>query len=128
MPFVLTVDHSKKRVTGVASGSITVADIALYVADRVRQGAYSYEQLIDMRSASIDLAPGDSLFARAMEARQQFKAGKIPRTAILATPGTANYGFARQLATQLTFANATVEVFSDPAAAETWLAGASSRT
>ena len=122
MPFNLTVDHAKRRVTGVASGPITVADIALYVADRVRQGAYSYEQLIDMRDATIDLPPGDSLYARAMEARQQFSAGKIPRTAILATPGTANYGFARQLATQFSFANATVEVFPDQAAAEAWLA------
>jgi hypothetical protein len=77
----------------------------------VRQGAYSYEQLIDMRSATIDLSPSDSLFARAMEARQQFRAGKIPRTAILATPGTVNYGYATQMATQLGFANATVEVF-----------------
>jgi hypothetical protein len=122
LPLTLSVDHAKRRVTGVASGPITVGDIALYVADRVRQGAYSYEQLIDMRAATIDLPPGDSLYARAMEARRQYRAGKIPRTAILATPGTANYGYARQLATQFGFANATVEVFSDQAAAETWLA------
>ena len=128
MPFTLSVDHAKRRVTGIASGPITVGDIALYVADRVRQGVYSYEQLIDMRAATIDIPPGDSLFARAMETRRQFRAGEIPRTAILATPGTANYGYARQMATQLGFANATVEVFSDQAAAETWLSGGANRT
>ena len=125
MPFTLTVDHVKRRVTGVASGVITVADIALYIAERVRQGVYSYAQLIDMRDATIELPPGESVLARAMEARRESRAGEIPRTAILATEGTASFGFAKQLAVQLGFARATVEVFSSLADAETWLAGAS---
>ncbi|HEY5545054.1 MAG TPA: hypothetical protein VIK50_03275 [Gemmatimonadaceae bacterium] len=127
MPFTLTVDHAKRRVTGVAAGVITVADIALYIAERVRQGVYSYAQLIDMRDATIALPPGESLLERAMEARRESRAGEIPRTAILATQGTASFGFARQLAVQLGFARATVEVFSTLADAETWLAGGSDR-
>lgn len=128
MPFTLSVDHAKRRVTGVASGQLTVGDIALYVADRVRQGAYSYEQLIDIRGATIDIPPGESLFVRAMETRRQYRAGTIPRTAILAVPGTANYGYARQMATRLGFANANVQVFTDQADAEVWLATGSTGT
>jgi hypothetical protein len=128
LPFNLTVDHAKRRVTAVGSGAITIADIALYVAERVRQGVYSYAQLIDMRGATFDVPPGESLFARAMEARRESRAGEIPRTAILATQGTASYGLGRQLATQLGFTGATVVVFSSLVDAETWLAGGSDST
>lgn len=122
LPFTLTVDHAKRRVTGVGTGAITIADIALYVAERVRKDAYSYEQLIDVRNATIDIPVGESLFAAAMDARRQSRAGPIPRTAIVAQEGTATFGYARQLATQLGFGRATVEVFPEQSAAEIWLA------
>ena len=121
VPFTVSVDHARQRVTGVATGGITVADLGLYVAERVRQGAYSYPQLIDVRAATIDVPPGESLFGIAMEQRRQFTAGAIPRTAIVANPGTATYGLVRQLAVQLGFSKAQVEVFSEIDEAESWL-------
>jgi hypothetical protein len=121
VPFDVTIDHEKKRVTAVAHGGITADDMGKYIAERVRQGAYSYTQLIDMRNATMDLAADETPFGVAMEKRRESRAGAIPRTAIVALQGTASYGFARQLAMQLEFGSAQVEVFAELSEAESWL-------
>ena len=123
MPYSLAIDHENRRVTCVGHGVVTFADIALYIAERIKQGAYSYPQLIDARFATVDFPPRESLSATVMEARHHTKAGPVPRTAILAVEGTVNFGFARQVATELGFSNATVEVFTNEFEAECWLAG-----
>jgi hypothetical protein len=118
---MLTVDHVNRRATGLGTGTITVADVENYVADRVRLGANGYLQLIDVRGVSVDIPPGESVFARVMAARRELKAPEIPRTAFVASAGSAGFGFVRQLATELGFANATVAVFANKREAEAWL-------
>jgi hypothetical protein len=122
VPINVTVDHARERVTGTASGTVTPDDIGSYIAERIRQNAYTYSQLIDFRNATIDLAPGENLLSVAMEKRREAKTEAIPaRTAIVATPGSATYGFARQMALQLGFGKAPVEVFAKLDEAEAWL-------
>ena len=123
MPYSLAIDHENRRVTCVGHGVVTFADIAQYIAERIKRGAYSYPQLIDARFATVDFPPRESLTATVTEARRQSKAGPVPRTAILAVEGTLNFGFARQVATELGFSNATVEVFTNEFEAECWLVG-----
>ena len=122
MPITLHIDHAKQRITGIGVGVVTVADMRGYVAERVRLGVYSYTQLIDMRDATVDIPPGENLFGVAMDARHESRAGAIPRTAIVAREGTATFGYARQLAVQLGFGKANIEVFSDLQEGESWLA------
>jgi hypothetical protein len=122
LPFILHVDHASRRVMGIGSGTVTSTDFADYIRERVRNRIYSYPQVIDLRLADVDLPPGQTLFAHAMEVRHETKAGPIPRTAIIAQQGTASFGHARQLATQMSFARAMVEVFTNIDDAETWLA------
>ncbi len=123
MPYSLTVDQQNRRVTCVASGVVTFNDIALYIADRIQQGAYDYAQLIDARDVTIDFPPGESVYAHLMATRRDMKIGAtFPPTAIVATHGTANFGYARQIATQLGFAKMPIEVFTNQADAESWLA------
>jgi hypothetical protein len=121
LPISLTVDHELRRVTGIASGSFTMDEMRHYIEERVRQGAFSYPQILDLRDCEFDIPDYESLFARAVETRRAFKAGPFPKTAFVANTGTATYGFVRQLATQAGFANAAAEVFSDRDEALAWL-------
>jgi hypothetical protein len=127
VPYSLTVDHQHRRVTCVASGVVTFNDVALYITDRIQQGAYHYAQLIDARDVTIDFPPGESVYAHLMATRRELKTGAMPPTAIIATQGTANFGYARQIATHLGFAKIKIEVFTNPADAETWLARTETR-
>jgi len=122
VPYTLKVDHQNRRVTCVGSGVVTMSDIALYITDRITQGAYDYAQLIDAREVTIDFPPGESVYAHLMATRRELKTGAMPPTAIVATQGTANFGYARQIATQLGFAKMPIEVFTNQADAESWLA------
>ena len=121
VPISLTVDHERRRVTGVASGRVTLDEMRHYVEERVRQGAYSYPQLLDLRDAEITIPEYESMFARAMDARRELKAGEIPRSAFIARQGTATFGLLRQLATQVSFVHAAVEVFGTREEGEAWL-------
>ena len=123
MPYSLTVDHQNRRCTCVGSGVVSFVDIALYIADRIRQGAYHYSQLVDARDATVDIPPRTSVSGVLMDVRRELNVrSTMPRTAIVANPGTATFGIARQLATELGFANMKVEVFPSRADAESWLA------
>ena len=121
MPLALTVDHVNRRATGVGSGTITIADVEDYIAERVRMDAGDYLQLIDVRGVAVDIPVGESVFGRIMAKRGELNAGEIPRTAFVASAGTAGFGFARQLATELGFADAAAEVFATRPEAESWL-------
>lgn len=123
MPYSLAIDHENRRVTCVGHGVVTFADIAQYIAERIKHGAYSYPQLIDARFATVDFPPRENVLATVMEARRHSKAGAVPPTAILAVEGTVNFGFARQFAIELGFTQANVEVFTNEFEAECWLTG-----
>jgi hypothetical protein len=122
VPYSLTVDHQNRRVTCVGSGVVTFNDIALYIADRIQQDAYDYAQLIDAREVTVDFPPGESVYAHLIATRRDLKTGAMPPTAIVATQGTASFGYARQIATHLGFAKMTIEVFTNQVDAESWLA------
>jgi hypothetical protein len=57
VPYTLKIDHENRRVTCVGSGVVTINDLALYITDRITQGAYDYAQLIDAREVTIDFPP-----------------------------------------------------------------------
>ena len=128
MPYTLKIDHQNRRVTCVGSGVVTMSDIARYINDRITQGAYDYPQLIDARDVTVDFPSGESVYAHLMATRRELKTGALPPTAIVATQGTANFGYARQVATQLGFAKMPIEVFTNQADAESWLARTETRS
>lgn len=102
------------------TGVVTVADLATYIASRVKDGVYDYDQLVDFSDAQLDAFPREVIDA-VKEARVHLRDKPIPFTVIVARPGTATYGLARQLATLFGFEGATVHIADSVAAANEWL-------
>ena len=107
-------------MNAVGTGTVTLADFGTYIAARVKDGVYDYDQLIDLSAAQLDAVPREVLDA-VKEARTHLRQKPIPFTAIVATPGNATYGLARQLATLFGFEGATVQIADTAAAANEWL-------
>ena len=120
MPFTYTVDHQRQQVHAVGSGTLTVDDLAVYIAARVRDGVYDYDQLVELADAQFDASPREVIEA-VKRARVNLRDRPIPYTAIVATPGNATYGIARQLATLFDFEGATVQIVDTVAAGNEWL-------
>lgn len=123
MPLTFTIDPARKWVLGRASGEVTVDDIQQYMAGRVQQAIYDYPQIIDARGATLRIPATRTVVQSALDARRAVAAGAIPRTALVATPGTAVFGYARQVAAELGLSGHPIEVFDCLAEAEAWLAG-----
>lgn len=107
-------------MNAVGTGTVTVDDLAAYIAARVKDGVYDYHQLIDLSAAQLDAVPRE-VIAAVKQARTHLRQRPIPFTAVVATPGNATYGLARQLATLFGFEGATVQIFDSVAAANEWL-------
>ena len=107
-------------MSALGTGTVTVADLANYIAARVKDGVYDYDQLIDLSAAQLDAFPREVIDA-VKQARTHLRQKPIPFTAIVATPGNATYGLARQLATLFGFEGATVQIVDTAAAANEWL-------
>lgn len=120
LPFTYSVDHRRQQVNAVGTGIVTVADFATYIAARVKDGVYDYDQVIDLSAAQLDAFPREVINA-VKQARTHLRQKPIPFTAIVATPGNVTYGLARQLATLFGFEGATVQVVDSAAAANEWL-------
>ena len=120
MPFTYSVDHQRQQVHAVGSGTLTVNDLAMYIAARVRDGVYDYDQLIELSGVQFDATPREVIDA-VKQARVNLRNRPIPYTAIAATPGSATYGLARQLATLFGFEGATVQIVNTVAEANDWL-------
>ena len=99
---------------------MNTADLAAYIAARVKDGVYDYDQLLDLSQASMDVVSGEVL-KMVREARRHLADKPIPFTALVARPGTATYGLARQLATLFDFDGASVHVADSVEAASRWL-------
>jgi hypothetical protein len=97
-----------------------VDDLVNYIAARVKDGVYDYDQIIDLSAAQLDAVPREVLDA-VKEARTHLRQKPIPFTAIVAAPGNATYGLARQLATLFGFEGASVQIVDTAAAANEWL-------
>lgn len=120
MPVSYTVDHRRQRIHAVASGPVNVADVAAYIAARVKDGVYDYDQLVDVSDASVEVASHDAL-NMVRQARVHLAKRPIPFAAIVAKPGTATYGLVRQFATLLDFDGSSVHIADSAAAAAAWL-------
>lgn len=120
MPVSYSVDHRRQRIHAVASGAVNVADFAAYIAARVKDGVYDYDQLLDFSGATLDVASQDVL-NMVRQARHHLAKKPIPFTAIVAKQGTATYGLARQLCTLFDFEGASVHIADSVEAATVWL-------
>ena len=120
MPVSYSVDHRRQRIHAVASGAVLLADLSAYIGARVRDGVYDYDQMLDISDASIDVASHEVL-GIIRQARVHLAKKPIPFTAIVAIPGTATYGMARQLATLFDFDGASVHIADSVEAATAWL-------
>lgn len=120
MPFTYSVDHQRQLVHAVGSGKLTLDDLAMYIAARVKDGVYDYDQLVELSDVQFDAPPGEVVDA-VKQARVYLRDKPIPYTAIVATSGTAMHGLARQLATLFDFEGATVEIVDTVEAANDWL-------
>ena len=99
---------------------MNLADLSAYIASRVKDGVYDYDQLLDVSGAVLDVASNEVLNT-VRRARVHLEKKPIPLTAIVATPGTATYGLARQLATLFDFDGASVHIASSIDEAKAWL-------
>jgi hypothetical protein len=120
LPFTYTVDHQRQQVHAVGSGPLTVNDLAMYIAARVKDGVYDYDQLVELSGVQFDASPREVIDA-VKRARVNLRDRPIPYTAIVATPGNATYGLARQLATLFDFEGATVQIVGTVAEGNDWL-------
>jgi hypothetical protein len=120
VPVSYSVDHRRQRILAVASGVVNVADLAAYIAARVKDGVYDYDQVLDFSDAMLDVASQDVL-SMVRKARVHLAEKPIPFTAIVARQGTATYGLARQLATLFDFDGASVHIADSVATATAWL-------
>ena len=120
LPFTYSVDHQRQQVNAAGTGTLTINDFTTYIAARVKDGVYDYDQVIDLSDAQLDTAPRELIDA-VRKARVHLREKPIPYTAIVATPGNATYGLARQLATLFDFEGATVQLVSTVAEANDWL-------
>ena len=120
LPFSYSVDHQRQQVNAVGTGTLAVDDFATYIAARVRDGVYDYDQLLDFSNALLD-ADARELIDAVKRARVHLRDRPIPYTAIVAKPGNATYGLARQLATLFEFENATVQIVDTVAEGNDWL-------
>ena len=120
MPVSYSVDHRRQRIHAVASGALTTAELSAYIAARVKDGVYDYDQLLDLTGALLDVASHEVL-NMVRQARVHLAKKPIPFTAIVAKKGTATYGVARQLGTLFDFEGASVHITDDLDAAIAWL-------
>ena len=107
-------------MNAAGTGALGVEDFMTYIAARVKDGVYDYDQLIDLSAAQLDTVPRELIDA-VKKARVHLREKPIPYTAIVATPGNATYGLARQLATLFDFEGATVQIVSTVAEGNEWL-------
>jgi hypothetical protein len=120
VPVSYSVDHRRQRIHAVAPGVVIAADLAAYIAARVKDGVYDYDQVLDFSDAMLDVTSHDVL-SMVRKARVHLAEKPIPFTAIVAKQGTATYGLARQLATLFDFDGASVHIADSVAAATAWL-------
>jgi len=120
LPFTYSVDHQRQQVNAAGTGALGVDDFTTYIAARVKDGVYDYDQLIDLSAAQLDTVPRELIDA-VKKARVHLREKPIPYTAIVATPGNATYGLARQLATLFDFEGATVQIVNTVAEGNEWL-------
>ena len=120
LPFTYSVDHQRQQIHAVGSGTLTVNDLAIYIAARVKDGVYDYDQVIELAGVQFDAAPREVIDA-VKQARVHLRERPIPYTAIVAAPGNATYGLARQLATLFDFEGATVHIVDSVDEANAWL-------
>jgi hypothetical protein len=106
----------------VASGTgvVTIAELTAYIAARVKDGVYDYDQLVDFTDAELDVRASDVLYD-VKQARVHLGKKAIPLTSIVAKPGTATFGLVRQLATLFNFEGATIQVCTSIEAAHAWM-------
>jgi hypothetical protein len=120
LPIGYTVDHRRKRIHAAASGSVTIADLGAYIASRVRDGVYDYDQLVDLSGAQLDIATQDVL-QLVRQSRGNLSEKPIPFTAIVAEQGSWTYGVVRQLSTLFGFDGASVHVVDTVDEGREWL-------
>jgi hypothetical protein len=120
LPVTYTVDHRRQRVHAVASGKLGIGDLKAYIAARVRDGVYDYDQLIEFTGGELDDAPDDVL-KLVRQARVHLSEKPIPLTAIVAPQGTAAYGVIRQVSTLFGFEGVSVQIVETVEKARRWL-------
>ena len=91
-----------------------------YIAARVRDGVYDYDQVLDFSGAEFDVRANE-LLHDVKQARVHLGKRAIPLTAFVAKQGTATFGLARQLATLFNFEGSSVHVCTALEAAHEWI-------
>jgi len=120
VPFSYTVDHRRQRIHAVGAGRVGVTDLTAYIASRVKDGVYDYDQIIDLSSAQLDVAPHEVIHI-VKQARVHLSSKPIPFTAVVAHPGSVTFGLTRQLGTLFDFEGATVHIVESVEAANAWI-------
>jgi hypothetical protein len=119
MPFATTVDHIARIVHATATGTISAPELQMFITT-VRAGDLApYGLLFDTRAAQLDPI-GPDVWQIADEMTRVHPREHRGPVALVAAGG--HTGLVRMYETLIDHINVAVRAFSDPAAAEEWLA------
>jgi hypothetical protein len=120
MPYLINVDHVRKRIVVVSHDPVGLADALQLIDRQVAQGTWAYALLHDARS--ITWIPSVSDVRRLLSHIEAIARTHGPRGPVaLITANETLFGMTRMysvLGQDIAF---TVEVFRDPLQAELWL-------
>ena len=119
MPLRFTVDGGRRLVFTVASGSLRVSDFAAHVQALADAGALEYSQVIDVRSARVDVTSQEHRNFTELIGRMRPGNGST-RTAFVAA-GEADPGVARIYDAETAGADPGFRVFRDLPEARRWV-------
>lgn len=118
MPIKLTVDHPNRLVLGVASGVLTLPEMAAFARDVVQGGLQPYRKLVDVAVATAGFSEREvQAFAQVV---RELPAGRTPGPiAFVADPGRGDIA---RMFTGLLGGDRTTMVFRSIHDARKWLA------
>jgi hypothetical protein len=118
MPIVHTIEHERGRMSVVATGSVTLADILQHLKEERLAAGLGFAEIIDGRTGTVAFSPAD-LRSLVEVLRDLGTRQSLGPTAVIVATDYA-YGMMRLLE-MLVEDVCKVRPFRDPADAERWL-------
>jgi len=119
MPITLTIDHERRFVDVLGSGTIGIQDIIDYFDALVTQEAMGYPKLVDARQATFEISDDDMMLLGARVSAYAYLEPRGPIAMVVAGPQAEN--FARRFA-NLGGAKRAFRLFKSIDRARQWLA------
>jgi hypothetical protein len=120
MPILFTVDQLRRRIDVRATGLIGSSEMLVFIADRARAGAASYDQLFNAIGGRVELSPAELRAVVAESIRIRY--GEPAGLNAIVYDDDMTFRLARELETFAEEADPRTAAFRTVAEAESWLA------